>query len=227
MGLLSHDLRNPLSALRSNLGYLATVLSGEDEEVSEAIADGEVSCDGLTHLIDNVDLLGQCLRGGELGHRAPSHIGPVAAAAVERCRSAAGSHGVVLELAAGTQRVQGLVEGPRDLLVRAACNLIRNSIQHAPPASTVRVAAEVGPVEIALVVEDRGLAIPAALKDVAFSPQGQVNRKSRSNCRYSRGLGLFSARLAASLCGGRLEVSGAAGVEGNEFRLALPALPLP
>src|SRR5690606_13210231 len=40
LGLLAHDLRNPLSALHSNLGYLDAVLASRDEEVREAIEDG-------------------------------------------------------------------------------------------------------------------------------------------------------------------------------------------
>src|SRR6186713_225154 len=53
LGLLAHDLRNPLSALHSNLGYLDTVLSSHDDEAREAVEDGVVSCDGLSHVIDN------------------------------------------------------------------------------------------------------------------------------------------------------------------------------
>src|SRR5262245_13794222 len=64
IGLLAHDLRNPLSALHSNLGYLEAVLPSDEGEAREAVEDGVVSCDGLSHVIDNVDLLGQILRGG-------------------------------------------------------------------------------------------------------------------------------------------------------------------
>ena len=86
LGLLAHDLRNPLSALHSNLGYLDTVLSSQDEEAREAVEDGVVSCDGLSHVIDNVDLLGQVLRGGLRVQKSPSPAAALIAGAVERCR---------------------------------------------------------------------------------------------------------------------------------------------
>jgi signal transduction histidine kinase len=224
LALLSHDLRNPLAALHSNLGYLGSVLGTKDEEVSEAIADGVVSCDSLSHIIDNVDLLGVALRTAEQRYTGPSPVGAVVTAAVERCRSAAGSHGLLIEVAEGTPRVSAMIAAPRELLVRALSNLIRNSVQHAPPASTVRVSALSADGFAEVVVEDRGLPIPQALHDSAFSAAGQVEGKSRSNCRYSRGLGLLSARLAATLCGGRIVVGGSEGIEGNRFRLICPAV---
>ena len=55
LGLFAHDLRNPLSALQSNASYLEST-PGIDQDSLEAIADLLVACDGLAHIIDNLDV---------------------------------------------------------------------------------------------------------------------------------------------------------------------------
>jgi signal transduction histidine kinase len=223
LGLLAHDLRNPLSALHSNLGYLDAVLAARDEEVREAIEDGLVSCDGLSHVIDNVDLFGQALRGAG---DAPAHIGasPVAgliAAAVESCQAAARSHGLVLQLDNSARQIHASVESGRELATRALSNLIRNSIQHAPPASTVTVSVLADGPNVRVQVRDCGVPFPDSSRKSAFTAEGQVAAKARSG-RYSRGMGLYCAELAAALCGATIQVlpSNEAG-DGNVFELVL------
>jgi signal transduction histidine kinase len=220
LGLLAHDLRNPLSALHSNLGYLDTVLSSHDGEAREAVEDGVVSCDGLSHVIDNVDLLGQVLRGGIRVQRAPSPVAPLIAGAVERCQPAARSHGLTLELDAKTRQLHAAVDVGRELATRALTNLIRNSIQHAPPSSTVLVSATAEGQRICVQVRDAGTPLTDDNRESAFTAEGQVAAKARANSRYSRGMGLYCARLAASLCGAEIRVLSPA--SGNAFLLSLP-----
>jgi signal transduction histidine kinase len=222
LGLLAHDLRNPLSALHSNLGYLDAVLAARDEEVREAIEDGIVSCDGLSHVIDNVDLFGQALRGsGETSsHGSATPVTALIAAAVESCQAAARSHGLVLQLDASARQVHASVEAGRELATRALSNLIRNSIQHAPPASTVSVSAAIDGAWVKVQVRDSGAAFPDSNRKHAFTAEGQVAAKARSG-RYSRGMGLYCAELAAVLCGAQIDVLSSSEVDGNVFELSL------
>jgi signal transduction histidine kinase len=222
LGLLAHDLRNPLSALHSNLGYLDTVLSSHDDEAREAVEDGVVSCDGLSHVIDNVDLLGQVLRGGLRVQRSPSPAAALIAGAVERCQPAARSHGLTLELDARARQLHAAVDVGRDLATRALTNLIRNSIQHAPPGSTVAVTASVEARSVYIQVRDSGTSLTDDIRESAFTAEGQVAAKARANSRYSRGMGLYCARLAAKLCGAEIDVLETPAQGGNIFQLSLP-----
>ena len=222
LGLLAHDLRNPLSALHSNLGYLDTVLTSQDDEAREAVEDGVVSCDGLSHVIDNVDLLGQVLRGGLRVQKSPSPVAALIAGAVERCQAAAKSHGLTLELDAKARQLHAAVDVGRDLATRALTNLIRNSIQHAPPSSTVSVTAHVEGKHVCVLVRDSGSSLTEEIRESAFTAEGQVAAKARANSRYSRGMGLYCARLAAQLCGAEIVVLDAPATGGNTFQLSLP-----
>ena len=221
LGLLAHDLRNPLSALHSNLGYLDTVLTSQDDDAREAVEDGVVSCDGLSHVIDNVDLLGQVLRGGLRVQKTPSPVAALIAGAVERCQPAARSHGLTLELDAKARQLHAAVDVGRDLATRALTNLIRNSIQHAPPSSIVSVTASVEGKHVCVLVRDSGTSLTEEIREIAFTAEGQVAAKGRANSRYSRGMGLYCARLAAKLCGAEIVVLDAP-AGGNTFQLSLP-----
>jgi len=220
IGLFAHDLRNPLSALHSNLGYLDAVLPSEEAEAREAVDDGVVSCDGLSHVIDNVDLLGQILRGGLSVARSPFSVAALLAGAVERCQPAARSHGLKLELDAKARQMHVAVDVGRDMATRALTNLIRNSIQHAPSSSTVLVSAAVEGALVSVYVKDTGSALTDELMENAFTAEGQVAAKLRTNSRYSRGMGLYCARVAARLCGAEVRV--VPSPKGNTFQLTLP-----
>src|SRR5690606_3048732 len=63
LGLLAHDLRNPLSALHSNVGYLGSLSERYDDDAKEAIADALLSCDSLRTVIDSVEILSHVLTG--------------------------------------------------------------------------------------------------------------------------------------------------------------------
>lgn len=222
IGLLAHDLRNPLSALHSNLGYLDAVLPADEAEAREAVEDGVVSCDGLSHVIDNVDLLGQILRGGLSVSRSPFSVAALLAGAVERCQPAARSHGLKLELDPKARQMHVPVDVGRDLATRALTNLIRNSIQHAPASSTVQVSAAVEGGMVCVYVKDTGSTLSDELSENAFTAEGQVAAKLRANSRYSRGMGLYCARVAAHLCGAEVRVVPSA--KGNTFQLSLPRI---
>jgi signal transduction histidine kinase len=222
LGLLAHDLRNPLSALHSNLGFLGSILGAADPDARDAVEDGLVSCDGLAHIIDNIDFLGQALQAHEEWlERAPVDIATLVADVVTAARSMAESHGVqiVAPLSPGPG-TNG--EGRRDLLFRALGNLVRNSIQHSPSGASVRVVVRASVDEISVLVEDSGSSLGGALQGSAFTAMGQLASKSVPNGRYSRGLGLYTAGLAAAAAGAAVRVVAPPGGAGNAFELVVP-----
>ncbi len=206
LALLAHDLRNPLSAIHSNIGFLAAILDGRDAEVSEALDDGLISCDGLSHIIDNIDLLGHVLRQADGPSQAPFEVQPLVMDVISRCGSVSQSHAVTLRSSFPADVELPTVYGSRDALGKALGNLIRNSIQHSAPGQSVLVRAEMGVDSVRVCVEDGAVAIPPTEQEHLFTAQGQVRAKSAGDGRYSRGLGLYAARLAAELGGATVAV---------------------
>lgn len=205
LGLLAHDLRNPLSALHSNVGFLGSALENIDQEMQEALSDTLVSCDGLAHIIDNMEVLGLALSGRSTLPRVRFDLRPVLAEAVSRNQALARSHDVELLMDGdgGTGAVQ--VECHRDMLARALGNLVRNSIQHSSGTPGVRIALDASGTEYVVRVRDGGMPLSEQLRDEGFTARGQLVAKSARGGRYSRGLGLFSARVAALAAGARVQ----------------------
>jgi signal transduction histidine kinase len=162
------------------------------------------------------------LRGGLRVQKSPSPVAALIAGAVERCQAAARSHGLTLELDAKARQLHAAVDVGRDLATRALTNLIRNSIQHAPPSSTVSVTASIEGGHVHVLVRDSGSSLTEEIRESAFTAEGQVAAKARTNSRYSRGMGLYCARLAAKLCGADIVVLDTPPTGGNTFQLSLP-----
>ena len=220
LGLLAHDLRNPLSALHSNLGFLKSVLPSGDQDVIEAVDDSVVSCEGLAHIIDNIDLIGRAFRDRTDDRSPGAEIVPLIGEVVAASARMAESHGVRIELEP-LPHENPLSRGSRDALERALSNLLRNSVQHSPSNAAVKVSGRRDQKSFVVTIADSGTRLPSSTGALAFTAVGQVQAKSVPNGRYSRGLGLYCAGLAAAA--GRAEVRIAAPPAGmtNAFELAI------
>jgi signal transduction histidine kinase len=198
--LLAHDLRNPLSALHSNIGFLESSTDGEDVDLREALADVTVSCGSLNQIIDNLELFGlSTLEERPRLERLPVSLDDLAQEAVNKAVSSAGSYGTELVLLPSES--PGLrVRLHREMAIRSLGNLVFNAIQHGGGGQVtvqVRAESEAG----VILVSDSGYPLTPKLREEAFTAAGQLSCKSDPDGRYSRGLGLFAAGVAASLAG--------------------------
>ena len=128
--LLAHDLRNPLSALHSNIGFLESSTDSRDSDLREALADVTVSCGSLNQIIDNLELFGlSTLEEPPRLDRLPVSLDELSREAVNRALASAGSYGAELVLAPSSS--PGLrVRVHREMATRALGNLLFNAIQH-------------------------------------------------------------------------------------------------
>ncbi|MGE0326303.1 MAG: sensor histidine kinase [Polyangiaceae bacterium] len=219
LGLFAHDLRNPLSALQSNASYLEST-PGLDQDSLEAIADLLVACDGLAHIIDNLDVFSRSLKDAEESSGRRFTTATLIREVGEKSQRLSQSHGVALaiEVSEDVGRVELGTSG--DGPVRALGNLIANSLQHAPSGSTVKVSAAQRGAEVLVSVVDQGTRIEPSASAEAFSLRGQISVKASGMGRYGRGLGLFAAASSAAAAGARVEIGDG---PGNHFVLVCPA----
>jgi signal transduction histidine kinase len=218
LALLAHDLRNPLSALHSNAGYLQSAIGTQSDDLHEALDDVVSSCSSLGTIIDNLELLGVALEDAPSPEPSPLSLTDVALEAMQQCQALAGSYRVELVLDKQPNADAGFALANRDMLRRALGNLIRNAIQHGTRDTPVRIVVERG----AMRVEDGGPALAPELVTSAFTAPGQLECKSHPAGRYSRGLGLFAASIAARAAGAELTVVAPSRGVGNAFELRVP-----
>ena len=193
----SHELRNPITALRGNAAYL--VAHGADPET---LADIHADAERLSRLLD--DLLALAREDSGAVPDEPVDVADVAREAAD------GEAGVVVD-ADGPR----LVRGDRGALERALRNLVENAHRHGPPGGPVRVTVESAPATVVLAVTDSGDGIPPHLADAAT---GRFWRGPDADAAGGSGLGLALVRATAERHGGKLVV------DGPRFAIELPAL---
>lgn len=205
--LMSHDLRNPLAAIVTNLEFAKRLLSrlSVDPDLSESVDDSVTACDVLRQIVANFDLL---VKGRDL--TVTLHEIDVAATVADvakRCRERAEQAGLAIDLREAQVPMRTMID--KSLFALAVENLIANSLQHAPRRSTVVIELRSGAADRAdVVIADEGPAIAEALRETALGPQGHTHAGRNDGTRYGRGLGLLAANAAAAACGCELSVGG-------------------
>jgi len=191
----SHELRNPLAALRGNAEYLAR--HGAD---AEALADLREDAERLSRLVD------------ELLALAREDAAALPQDAVRLDELALSTSGGRVSVHADDP---GLVRGDGQALRRALQNLIENALRHGPADGPVDVSVTRAGPEVRLTVADAGAGIPA---DLAAAATTRFWRGEDARSHPGSGLGLALVRATAERHGGRLEIDGA------RFTVVLPAL---
>lgn len=219
LALVAHDLRNPLSALHSNVGFLEASLPERDSEVGEALFDISASCGSLAHIIDNLELLGlDAHRGSAPLERSPVQLWEITVEVLDKMKPIAQSYGVRTQFEA-ERASSPRVLAHREMLGRALGNLLFNSLQNGGSQQPVKIALATSGRHGVVRISDGGVPVSEALRNAAFSAEGQINHKGDPAGRYGRGLGLFAARIAAELAGvDVVSVPGAGGL--NQFELS-------
>ena len=215
LGIVSHDLRNPLNAvtLGASLLQMSKTLGDDDREQVDTIV---VSARRMSRLI--ADLLDVTRLEG--GKRLPIEPAPVGveelmreAEELFRAQAAVASVSMEYEL---DDEVPA-VHADRHRVMQVLSNLIGNSLKFTPPGGRIRVAARRADREVLLSIADTGPGIPKEHLHDIFSPYWQAKRAERMGA----GLGLPIAKGIVEAHGGRIWVESEQG-RGTQFYFTLP-----
>lgn len=216
----SHELRNPLAVIRTNL---EVVLSDPDATAEELREVGVVvgrTAERMTTLVD--DLLLYARREAPASRAGLVDVAPIVAEAATDFRATAETNGLRIDCVA----LPGLwIDADATGIRQALANLLANAIRHAPSGTSIRLAAgsEGGWVWIA--VEDHG-------PGIAPEDQAKVwQRFWRGDRRRAReegrsGLGLSIVRSIVARHNGRVQLVSELG-KGSTFVLWFPAVEPP
>ncbi|HYF44714.1 MAG TPA: HAMP domain-containing sensor histidine kinase [Acidimicrobiales bacterium] len=214
----SHELRNPLAVIRTNLDVALAdpdTTAAEFRETTGVIAR---TVDRMSHVVD--DLLRYARHGAPQLAKEPVDLASVVTDAAEEFRAPAESRDVALEAVAP----EGIwVQGDRVALRQALANLLANAVRHAPEGSRVRVAAGVDRGWAWMAVEDQGPGIPEDERDLVFH---RFWRKDAEGAPAGSGLGLSIVRQVAEGHGGEVRLASEVG-QGATFSVWLPAISAP
>ncbi|MEZ5243541.1 MAG: ATP-binding protein [Acidimicrobiales bacterium] len=212
----SHELRNPLAVIRTNVDV---VLADPDATNDELRSAGEVvrrSAERMSTLVD--DLLLYARHGTRETRREDVDLVAEVEDLVQEFSAAAEANGLVL--AADVPSHELCVRGDGQAIHRAAANLVANAVRLAPEGTTVTVAAADEGRWITLAVADQGPGIDAEDQMRVFQRFWRGN-ETEARAAGRSGLGLTIVRQIAEAHGGRVELESAVG-EGSRFTLRLP-----
>ena len=185
---IAHDLRTPLTRLRSGLEGLRDGAADDPSRV-EAIDRTVAEADGMLAIFNGLLRIARIEAGGQRENFAPVSLGDIAADVGELYEPVALEKDLAFSV--DTDKAES-VTGDRDLIFQAVANLVDNAIKYTPPGGTVALS-------IAgrrIVVADSGPGIPAADRDAVFD---RFHRLEDSRTEPGSGLGLSLVRAVARL----------------------------
>jgi hypothetical protein len=214
----SHDLRTPITALRTEL-ELAARGNATRSELLAAIRDAHGDSVRLSELTADLLRLAEADANGRQLVRQPVAVRELLQGVLRRVDALAGERDVAVEL----QAPDVTVDVDRVRLEQAITNLLTNAIREAPEGSSVVVEAIVGSAgqaagsSLSVRVLDRGPGVPHELREFLFVPFAA----KASGRVHGNGLGLAVAAAAVRAHGGTIDYANRPG-GGAVFSLTVP-----
>ncbi len=212
----SHELRSPLTSIRSNIEYLQRALEAPAEDRSEALADVAAEVERMSRMTSDLLLLAKA----DAGHKI--EMGPVALndllAEIYRQRQAS-RLGIKLELAS----VQpATVPGNATWLKQLLLILVDNALKYTPQGGNVSLSLSREVDRAVIRVSDTGIGIPQSDLPHIFE-RFYRGVYFRARDEGGAGLGLAIARWIVEEHGGQIEAQSESGI-GTTFTVRLPAI---
>jgi signal transduction histidine kinase len=218
LGILGHDLRNPLNAVML-MAQVMAMEAGGNAEVSNAASRITASAAAMSNMIS--DLLD--FTGTRLGASMPLSPGPMELTSlceevVNEMRAAHPNRTIRFE-------AQGDLAGEWDSarVRQVLSNLIGNALQHGVEDGPVYLSASGNGSDVRLAVRNTGTPIPPDVLPTIFDPlvRGQSPDSAKQRRAGSIGLGLYIAREIILAHGGAIDVKSSAEA-GTTFTVRLP-----
>jgi len=218
LGVLAHDLRNPLGAIVQSAQYL---LRTETLETAHTKATVRILNSGTRMRAMISDLLD--FTRTRLGDHLPVTL------KVMDLRDVCAS--IVEEIASGHPdrqlrfQSEGALTGnwDPDRIAQMLSNLIGNAVQHGDPNSPVEIRAFGTQSHVRVEIHNKGIPVPEHLRGTLFNPllRGAAAADPTSRTEGSIGLGLYIAEQIAKAHAGTV-VLAASDEDGTTFALELP-----
>lgn len=213
VGILGHDLRNPLNAISMTARLLARKGTDDPKAVGRIVTSAERMSNMVAQLLD---LTRSRLAGGITVERLPIRLGSVIAEVLDELRRSYPTRDIRFE-----QRGDDAVLADQDRFAQVVSNLVGNAVEHGDAADPVVVTLTAVDESSVLTVHNAGAPIPSDLLPMIFDPFARTT--VRGNLAKGLGLGLFISQQIVLAHGGAIEVTSTA-VGGTLFRITVPRL---
>jgi PAS domain S-box-containing protein len=220
LAMLSHELRNPLSPIRTSVEVLRLAPPGS-EPARSAVDIIDRSAKHLTRLVGDLLDVTRITRGKIELRREPVALSTLVRGVVDDHRPAFAERGIRLSMSASEEL---WVAGDQARLVQVISNVIGNAEKFTPAGGGVAVTVERSD-DLAIVrVVDTGIGIAPELAGHLFEPFVQ-GPQTLDRERGGLGLGLAMVKLLVELHGGKATIRSEGRGKGAEVAIALGLQP--
>ncbi|HEY6005254.1 MAG TPA: ATP-binding protein [Anaeromyxobacter sp.] len=219
LGVLSHELRNPLAPIRNSIYLLERAAPGS-EQATRAREVLRRQAEHLTRLIDDLLDVTRISRGKIALQRARVDLREIVRKTTDDVHSVFTQAGV--ELRVDYRTLEPLwIEADPTRIAQVLGNLLQNAVKFTPNGGTVavRVSAEDGRAELA--VRDSGIGMEPATVEHMFEPFAQA-QQTLARTQGGLGLGLALVKGLVELHGGAVEARSDGVGRGATFVVRLP-----
>jgi two-component system CheB/CheR fusion protein len=223
LGILAHELRNPLAPMRFGLEILRQS-SGDSKATKRAREVLERQVGHMVRIVDDLLDVSRITQGKVELRKEPLKLGDVITAAVEFCQAAADAARLTLTVSLPDYPV--IMQGDAVRLTQVVVNLLNNAIKFTPPVGHIWVIAEVSEGEderhlVRIRVRDTGIGIAPEMKHRIFEMFIQGDR-TLERTRGGLGVGLTLVQSLVTLHGGTVDAWSEGIGRGSEFVITLP-----
>jgi heavy metal sensor kinase len=212
----AHQLRTPLTALRSRLEVTLETES-MTPEIRQVITDTLAEIEQLADAVASMLQLASSEAGLDPGGGVPVSLGSLLDSVVEFYEPLAGEQGLSLRrIGASDATVLGDISWLRQLFA----NLVENALRYTPSGGAIEMEIEPKSESVLVRVRDTGAGIAESDLERVFDRFYRVPSRS---ARSGVGLGLTLAHQIARAHGGEVSVESTVG-KGSTFTVSLPAI---
>ncbi|RZI54478.1 MAG: HAMP domain-containing histidine kinase, partial [Pseudomonas sp.] len=216
IGIVSHDLRNPMSVIMMAATVLMRSPNADRQTIDKMVTRIYRSGERATAMIrDLLDFTQARLGGGIRIGRRPADLHAIVRQVVEETEVAHPERTFVLQH-------QGNAHGQwdADRLAQVISNLLSNAVTYSPSSTPIRITTEdLGDI-VELAVHNEGAAIRADMQAHLFEPMQRASSEL-NNANRSVGLGLYIVKHIVDAHAGTVTVKSAEG-EGTQLTIRLP-----
>jgi len=214
LAIVSHDLRNPLSAIALNTQLLERLVSSGDPRLARISRSLASSIAQMQRIIsDLLDLA--AIEAGKLSVQLqPGDARSPIEEAVEASRSVAAEKSIALDVVTGPDPLPARFDPGR--IAQVLGNLIDNALKFTPTGGRISVEGRSAEDAVEIRVRDTGPGLQPEEIAVIFDRYRQIEKRGRK----ALGLGLYISRALVESHGGRIRAESVPG-EGSTFLFTL------
>jgi PAS domain S-box-containing protein len=219
---VAHDLRSPMTSIRTTLQLLRTGAMGEiPDAVGKRIERVEDQTNRLIRLINDLLDFERLEAGSITLFLQPEPVDNIVSASIEAVADSASSAAVRFE----TQTTGIEVTGDSDRLIQVLVNLISNAVKFSPAETAVAISVSQLPLKngaaVRFEVRDSGPGVPDEFKKKIFE-RFKMIEGSKAHKKSGSGLGLAICKQIVDLHGGEIGVFNNENGVGATFWFTIP-----